>query len=70
MAEAYVDISSKYIIPGVKEVAALSIPPTSEQWPAELGERVARLEQYADKARHDITILAQKVSSMDTGWIS
>jgi hypothetical protein len=64
MADTYVDVSVKYIIPGVNKVDRLSLTSDTGLSEIALQDKVNAVERFAREAQKEITTLAQEVCCM------
>ena len=61
MADTYVDVSGKYIIPGVNKVDRLSLTSDVELSETALRNKISAVERFAREAQNEITKLAREV---------
>jgi hypothetical protein len=63
MADTYVEVSSKYIIPGVNKVDRLSLNSDVELSESALQNKISAVEHYSRDAQKKVSALAREVSS-------
>lgn len=62
MANTYVEVSTKYIIPGVTRIDRLSLPSSTNMSPTERSQKITEVGELARQARKDVKLLANAVS--------
>ena len=61
MARTYVDVSNKYIIPGVRKMDRLSVSSEFEMSQQELEQKIGVVRQFSEQAQKEVQQLANTV---------
>jgi len=61
MADTYVEVSAKYIMPGVNRIDRLSLPGAKELSREERAQKITEVGELAMQARRDVKLLANAV---------
>ena len=65
MAQTYVDVSNKFIIPGVNKIDRLSITLDHEPGESEINMKIKAVEDFSRQAQKEISTMASAVSRVN-----